>query len=144
MKCYAERMPMTHHSFTLQVSVEYSLEQAYAFLHQPENFPKWASGLASGVTLEDGKWFGAAPQGRAEITFSEANPYGVLDHWVKLPDGTELYIPLRVIANGAGSEVLLTLFRRPGISDDEFAQDQAWVRKDLDTLKRLLEGADNV
>ena len=135
---------MTHGGVTLQVSVEHSLEQAYAFLHPPESFPKWASGLASGVTLEDGKWFGSAPQGRVEITFSEPNPYGVLDHWVRLPDGLELYIPLRVIANGAGCAVLLTVFRRPDISDEEFAQDQDWVRRDLEALKRLLENADNV
>ena len=135
---------MTHHGVTVQVSVEHSLEQAYAFLHQPESFPKWASGLASGLTRENGTWFGEAPQGRAEITFSEPNPYGVLDHWVKLPDGQELYIPLRVIANGAGCEVLLTVFRRPGASDEEFARDQEWVQRDLSALKQLLDEADNV
>jgi hypothetical protein len=135
---------MTQQGITVQVSIEHSLEQAYAFLHQPESFPKWASGLASGLTRENGKWFGSAPQGKAEITFSEPNPHGVLDHWVKLPDGMELYIPLRVIANGAGCEVLLTVFRRPDITDEEFVRDQDWVRRDLEALKRLLEDADNV
>src|ERR1700754_4846344 len=98
-------MSMTQNGITLQVDVDHSLEQAYAFLGQPENFPKWASGLGSEVKRENGKWFAAAPQGTLEVTFSEANPYGVLDHWVKLPDGKELYIPLRVIANGAGCSV---------------------------------------
>ena len=137
-------MSMTQQGVTVQVSIDHSLQQAYAFLRQPESFPKWASGLASGVTREDDKWFGAAPEGRVEITFSEANPYGVLDHWVKLPDGQELYIPLRVIANGAGCEVLLTVFRRPGASDEDFARDQEWVQRDLSALKQLLDDGDNV
>ena len=135
---------MTHAAATLSVTVNHFLEQAYLFLKEPENFPKWATGLSSGVTLENGKWFGSAPQGRVEITFSEANPYGVLDHWVKLPNGEELFVPLRVIANGSGCEVMLTVFRRPDSSDEEFARDQDWVRRDLLALKDLLESADNV
>jgi hypothetical protein len=137
-------MQMAQAAVTLSVSVSHWLEQAYLFLKEPENFPKWATGLASGVTREDGKWFGASPEGKVEVTFSEANPYGVLDHWVKLPSGQELYIPLRVIANGSGCEVMLTVFRRDGSSDEEFARDQDWVRRDLLALKDLLEAADNV
>lgn len=132
-------MTMTQDGLTLQISIEHSLEQTYGFLHEPENFPKWASGLGSGLTRENGKWHADAPQGRAEVTFSEGNEYGIADHWVKLPDGHELYIPLRVIANGAGCAVLLTLFRAPGVSNETFARDQEWVRKDLQTLKQLLE-----
>jgi hypothetical protein len=52
----------------------------------------------------------------------------------------EIYVPLRVVANGdAGSEVLLTLFRRPGMSDEKFAADAEWVLSDLRKLKALLE-----
>jgi hypothetical protein len=134
---------MTQDGLTLQLSIEHSLEQTYAFLREPENFPKWASGLGSGLTRENDTWYAAAPQGKVEVTFSEANPYGVADHWVKPPDGPELYIPLRVIANGAGCEVLLTLFRSPGVSDDAFAHDQDWVRKDLRKLKQLLESGES-
>jgi hypothetical protein len=37
----------------------------------------------------------------------------VLDHTVVLPDGTEVYVPMRVVPNGGGSEVMLVLFRQP-------------------------------
>ncbi len=46
---------------------------------------------------------------------------------------------MRVVANGAGSEIIFTLFRLPGISDEKFAADAEWVRRDLNTLKALLE-----
>jgi hypothetical protein len=44
-----------------------------------------------------------------------------------------------VLPNGAGSEIVFTLFRRPGVSAAQFAQDAEAVEKDLHTLKRLLE-----
>ena len=77
------------------------------------------------------------------VDFVPANPYGVVDHWVALltGDGPVVDVPLRVVPNGAGSEVLLTLFQQPGMSDDQFAADEVLVREDLDRLKRVLEHA---
>jgi hypothetical protein len=63
-----------------------------------------------------------------------------LDHTVIPAPGVEIYVPLRVVANGdAGSEVLFTLFRQPGMSDEKFAADAKWVLSDLQKLKALLE-----
>jgi hypothetical protein len=46
---------------------------------------------------------------------------------------------MRVVPNGEGSEFIFTLIRQPGVSDGQFAKDQAAVEKDLKTLKGLLE-----
>jgi hypothetical protein len=48
-------------------------------------------------------------------------------------------MPMRVFANGAGAEVLITVFRQPGVSDEKFGEDTRWVLRDLETLKALLE-----
>ena len=48
--------------------------------------------------------------------------------------------PMRVLPNGDGSEFVFTLFRRPGMSPAEFAEDRTAVERDLRTLKGLLEG----
>ena len=48
-------------------------------------------------------------------------------------------LPMRVVPVGEGSEFVFTLIRRPGMSDQEFADDKAAVEKDLKTLKDLLE-----
>ena len=77
--------------------------------------------------------------GPAKVRFTERNAHGVLDHYVLLPDGTEIYVPMRVIANGTGSEVLFTLFRLPGMDDEKLAADAAWVLRDLHALRNLLE-----
>lgn len=74
-----------------------------------------------------------------KVRFTEQNNFGVLDHYVIPESGPEIYIPLRVISNGGGSEIIFTLFRQPGMSEEKFAADADWVRRDLNALKTLLE-----
>ena len=121
------------------VSIARPAVDVYAFARRPESFPKWAAGLGAGLTPDGERWVAHGPDGDVHVRFSPENPYGVLDHWVTLPDGTELSIPLRVVANGDGAEVTLTLFRAPGMDDAAFARDQGLVAKDLAKLEALLE-----
>jgi hypothetical protein len=124
---------------TIGQSVERPWREVYEALWRPQAFPRWASGLAKGDLRQDGdRWRADGPEGPSRIRFSERNDHGVMDHWVELPTGAVLYIPLRVIANGEGAEVLLTMFRRPGQSDQAFAADLDWGRRDLDALRTLL------
>lgn len=127
----------------ITISIVRPANEVYAFACDPESFPKWAAGLGAGlsreVTSEGDRWIAHGPDGDVQVRFSPPNDYGVLDHWVTLPDGTELSIPLRVVANGDGAEVTLTLFRAPGMDDATFERDQDMVAKDLATLKDLLE-----
>lgn len=80
---------------TLHVAINRSCDEVYAFLSQPENFPLWAKGLANSLRREDEDWVADTPQGRIRIRFSAPNDFGVLDHWVTLPDGGVVYVPLR-------------------------------------------------
>jgi hypothetical protein len=105
----------------------------------PENLAKWASGLGRSLTNRDGEWIAETPQGPVKVRFTERNSFGVLDHYVTAELGLEIYIPMRVISNATGSEVLFTLFRVPEMSDDKFTEDGEWVKRDLNVLKQLLE-----
>lgn len=73
------------------------------------------------------------------IRFTGRNEFGVMDHAVDLGGGRVVHVPLRIVANGEGCEVLLTLFRQPEMDDAKYAADEAWVRRDLAALKRLAE-----
>jgi hypothetical protein len=64
---------------------------------------------------------------------------GVVDHTVTRPSGQRGYVPMRLIANASGCELLFTLFREPNMSDAQFASDAGFVQRDLNGLKRLLE-----
>jgi hypothetical protein len=123
----------------LSIGINRSAAEAYEFLSLPENFPKWASGLGTSLRRAGGDWIVETPEGPASVRFSERNSYGVLDHSVRLPRGESIYVPLRVVAQGDGCELVLTLFRRPEMSEEKFAADAEWIMRDLHAAKRLLE-----
>lgn len=74
--------------------------------------------------------------GLVTIDFTPPNAFGILDHRVTLPDGNEIYVPIRAMANGDGTEVVFTLFRQPEMDDARWRRDEEWVRKDLEKLKQ--------
>lgn len=128
-----------HEAQTLSISIDAPYEAAYDFAHRPESFMQWAAGLATSLHRTRRGWVADTPEGEARVTFTARNPHGVLDHHVRLPGKPEIYIPLRMIRNGSGVEVSLTLLRQPDMTDEMFARDAEAVRADLETLKRLLE-----
>jgi len=73
------------------------------------------------------------------LRFAERNDLGVLDHYVSPTPGVEVYVPMRVLPNGSGSELFFTLFQLPGMSDGKFAEDAGLVTRDLETLKAMLD-----
>lgn len=132
-------MPPPAETRTLSIGIGRDWREVYAFACVPQNFAAWASGMGRSLRQENGSWKADSPDGPVSIRFTPPNELGVLDHYVTLPSGVEVYIPLRVIANGAGSEILLTLIRLPDMDDEKFAADAAWIEKDLRELKRILE-----
>ena len=126
-------------SRTLSISIDRPWREIYEAIWRPEAFQKWASGLSQSSLRKEGEhWAAEGPDGRVHIRFTDHNALGVMDHYVDTGDGPEVYVPLRIIANGDGAEVLLTLFRQPGMSDEKFAADADWVARDLDALRTLM------
>lgn len=122
----------------LSVTIPRPAAAVYGFLKDPANWTQWASGL--GELRQDaatGIWTARQPEGVMMIAFTPPNDFGVLDHTVTTPEGKEIDVPLRVIANGDGCKVILTLFRQPEMDDVEWARDQEWVRKDLEKLSTI-------
>ena len=124
---------------TLAVSIDCAPGQVYDFVSDPRNLPRWS--FFGSVIRSGDQWVADTPDGPVGIRFVEANELGVLDHYVKLGSGVEIYVPMRVILNGEGSEVLFTLFQAPDMSDEAFAEDAKQVERDLATLKVVLEDA---
>lgn len=123
----------------VSVSISRSPAEVYAFAADPANLPRWAAGLSGAIAQVDGEWIAESPMGRVTVRFAPPNAFGVLDHDVTLPSGETVHNPLRVVANGDGSEVIFTLYRRPGVSEEELADDTRAIERDLGTLKGLLE-----
>ncbi len=119
------------------VHVPRAPDEVVAFLLDPANLPTWADGLGT-VEQVDGTWRVAQPGGNASLRFVTRNDLGVADHWVTLPTGEEVHVPVRVLPHDSGSQVTFTVFRRPGGSDEDLAADRRAVAADLVRLRERL------
>jgi hypothetical protein len=133
---------MTSRSRHIGEWIDRRAADVYDFASDPAHIPQWASGLGRSVEEVDGQWYLDSDLGRVRVAFVERNDLGVLDHDVTLPTGQTFNNPMRVLAHGDGCEVVFTLRRLPGVSDEDFERDASAVAADLARLKRVLEAAD--
>lgn len=124
----------------MSISVDRDPDDVYSYVCDPRHLPEWAPRFAKSVHQEGSGWVVETADGPMGIAFVPANRFGVLDHRVTADDGLDSLNPMRVIANGDGSEVLFTLFQPPGVANDRFRRDLRVVESDLRMLKRVLEG----
>ncbi|QTE28270.1 SRPBCC family protein [Pengzhenrongella sicca] len=124
---------------TVSVSIDRAPDAVYRYLVDPHHLPTWAPGFATAVHREPAGWVAETAGGRFQVAFAPHNRFGVVDHRVTSDDGVDDTNPMRVIANGTGSEVLFTLFHPVGADDAAFEATLAVVASDLRTLKGVLE-----
>ena len=127
-----------YRAHTVSAGIPVDPKVVYAYASDPANLPTWAPGFVKSMEQQGTSWIAQTPLGQVAFRFAAANDFGVLDHDVDLPTGT-LHHPMRVIPNGAGSEVLFTLIQLPGVSDEQFQQDLDSIRADLNKLRTVLE-----
>ena len=126
-------------SRTVSISIERTFSEVYDYLVQPERFPEWSLFIRE-MRAHGADWIAITPHGEVSIHFVSKNPYGVLDHTVTVSPKIKVFVPFRVVPNDIeGSEVLFTVFRQPGMTDDAFEHDLAMTRADLASLKAHLE-----
>jgi hypothetical protein len=133
-------MPGVLPSRTVTISIERPPADVYRFVANPENLPQWAAGLGRSVRRAGRAWIVETSAGPLTVRFAPDNEFGVVDHVVRAP-GVEIPVPMRVIPNGTGSELLITVFQTDDMTDEKLAADVKMVERDLATLKKVLEGA---
>jgi hypothetical protein len=122
---------------TVTASIARPPRAVYDFVSNPANLPTWS--FFDSVVQSGDRWLATSSAGEAFIAFAPANDFGVLDHTVHPATGGEVSMPVRVIPNGGGSELIFTVLRPEGSTDEEFDRDVATVTRDLQTLKSLLQ-----
>jgi len=121
------------------ISINKPANEVYDFVLNAENLPKWATGLSSTIKKTGDEWIADSPMGEVKIKFAAKNAFGILDHEVTLPSGEKVLNPMRVFPNNNGSELLFTVYRLPGMTDDQYLNDTNMVANDLAALKEILE-----
>jgi hypothetical protein len=128
---------------TVSVEIAMPATDVYRYVRDPDQLPKWAAGICKSVTVKNGVWHvdTGTELGTVLFSFCTDNTFGVLDHTVTLPNGHSQLNPMRVVANGEGSELMFTVFQTEGMSEEAFVKDVQAVTRDLKTIKMLLEAA---
>jgi carbon monoxide dehydrogenase subunit G len=110
-----------------------------AFLSDIENWKTWAPWIHSVARVSEREWKLETEAGRMNVHFVEPNSLGVLDHEVTLESGVTVLNSMRVLANGAGSELVMVVFQSPGMPTEQFETDVKAVTADLARLKPAAE-----
>ena len=128
-------------SVTLAVSIASPCRRVAEFVANPLNLPRWASAFCQSVRQVGDGWRIQTEQGEMGLRFQASIEHGVLDHVVSVSPELDVYVPMRVVPNAQGSEVLLTLFRPADVNEAQFQIDLRMVQADLNQLKAIMESA---
>ncbi|GAA0908955.1 SRPBCC family protein [Virgisporangium aurantiacum] len=123
----------------LSAHIDRPAREVYDYASNPANLPTWAPGLCTAIEHVDGQWVAESPMGRIVIVVAPPNEFGVIDHDVTVESGETFHNPMRVIPDRTGCEIVFSVRRQPGMSDEEFERDTTAVQADLVALKGLLE-----
>jgi hypothetical protein len=130
---------------TLSVTIDAPPERVTADLADPATHPEWATEFFAGPATALGPGEVRAPVplmgGNARMRVEADVPRGIVD--LHLAPGDAPYgppLPVRVVPNGDGADVLWTLARPPGMPDDAWAAAVASMERELDALRRRHEG----
>lgn len=124
-------------SKTVTVSINCDSKKVYEFVSNLENLPKWAKTFCQSIKRSNSEWVIQTSQGSMNIRIAPKNDFGILDHTVIPSPGIEVFVPVRVVPNEVGSEVVFTLFHYSHLKN--FDEDANLVKQDLNTLKRVME-----
>jgi len=126
-------------SRTLTIAIAREAETVYQFISNPANLPRWATAFCKSIRQAGADWVMQTSGGEMKVRFVPPNDFRVADHFVSPAPGVEIYVPMRVLPNGSGCEVVFTLFRSPEMTPEKFREDIGLVEQDLQTLKAGLE-----
>lgn len=130
----------TARAITKSVTIDRPWQEVYAYLADAANWPYWSivNVLSIAPSADAGWWDMETPHGSGQLRIRGDATTGLLDHDFRDPQAAWT-VPARVVANGRGSEFLLTLFQPPSLEYDEFERQANLLDTELATLKNNLE-----
>lgn len=125
---------------TVSMTIDAPPHQVSEDLADAGSHPEWATEFFSGEAdyQGDGTWRMTVPRMGGPVLFriDGDTSRGVIDMYLA-PEGAPFGppLPVRVVPNGDGADVLFTLARYPGQSDEEWNEGLESMRRELLNLK---------
>jgi len=132
----------THERGTRAVTVRRPFSAVTALLADPSRYSEWAIDyFTSPVAKVDVSTYRVStPPGDRRFRVDADVDRGTFDLYLAPLDGPFSYpIPIRVLHNGEGADVIFTVTREPELSDEDWRLSLLSLENELNALKRLLE-----
>ena len=127
-------------SSTVSLSIRRPVDEVYAFLFDPANLVHWVFGGDQGLRqLSEREWAVETAVGPRVMRYSGRNEAGILDYWSTAEGTSPHLMPMRVFANGEGTELTQTFHQRPEHSIAQWQSTIEWCMADLYAMKSVLE-----
>jgi len=88
----------------------------------------------------DGSWSFSTQRGMANLKFKQNKTLGILDHLYE-DDETSWEVPMRVVASGQESEVIITLVKPDILTNEQFDERMKEIEILFDNLKKIIEAS---
>lgn len=111
--------------------------EAFAFLADPENLPRWAVGFARAVRHDGNGWLVETAHGEVPVRVEADPERGTIDFCLGVAPGFEAVAYSRLVPNGDGTEYVFSQFQHPGMPDEVFAGQRAALAEELALLPIL-------
>ena len=129
--------PETMRAETRSITIQARPEDVLRFVADPFNLARWAPDFAPSVHERDGRWYIVGDFDEREIIVTASVECGTFDLWPASDPGRG--IRTRVIANGDGSEYLVTLLADDELEPDALAEQLRVVEQELVAVRRLVQ-----
>ena len=134
----------TLQSEVVKVTIDKPFEEVTRYVSDPSSAHEWATEFFGGPlrAVEGEEYIATVPMMGGEVRYRQDvdAKRGVVDVYIA-PKGADFGppLPVRVVPNGDGADVLWTLARFPGTPDEAWQAGLGSMERELYNLKRLLE-----
>lgn len=130
---------------TVAVTIDAPYQEVADFLADPARAHEVGTEFFSGPLrpATDDEWIAPVPMMGGDCRYRQEVDLeqGIIDIFLAAPGGDfGPPLPVRLLRNGNGIDVLWTLTRFPGTSDDEWQHGITSMQRELDGLKQRFEG----
>ncbi len=124
---------------TASVSINAKPEKVWEFVADLNNWKQFSDFGRDLEKLSETEWVAHTSQGDVRVLPKFDKSKLLLDSICIIASGEEQLIPYRVVANGSGSELIMTNQQTSTVSNADYAEQLNWMKTELNTIKKLLE-----
>ena len=128
------------HSEKLSVVIPADRQQVFNYIADVKNFPQWATEFCQELRLVDDHYKVTSPMGELYLRI-EADPRsGQINFFTTTDANGNKHLPTKVVSHSKGrSEYVVDFSQSPGVSDKDFQQQCASLRRELNNIKSYFE-----